>query len=78
VLSNKTTTTWACARRAPGDLQEPPSQPSLPNPSSNIQVSRVRNGQIVALRDHHNHLVLAEVLGQLPTLLAAPANEDLT
>ena len=45
---------------------------------SNIQVSRVRNGQIVALRDHHNHLVLAEVLGQLPTLLAAPANEDLT
>ena len=44
---------------------------------SNIQVSRVRNGQIVASRDYHNHLVLAEVLGQLPILLAALANEEL-
>jgi uncharacterized protein len=38
---------------------------------SNIQVSRVRNGQIVASRDYHNHLVLADVLGRLPALLAA-------
>jgi ketosteroid isomerase-like protein len=38
---------------------------------SSIQVSRVRNGQIVASRDYHNHLVLADVLGQLPALLAA-------
>jgi len=45
---------------------------------SNIQVSRVRNGQIVASRDFHNHLVLAEVLGQLPILLAALANEEPT
>jgi uncharacterized protein len=45
---------------------------------SNIQVSRVRNGQIVASRDYHNHLVLAEVLGQLPMLLTALANEDST
>jgi len=45
---------------------------------SNIQVSRVRNGQIVASRDYHNHLVLAELLGQLPTLLAALANEKST
>ena len=45
---------------------------------SNIQVSRVRNGQIVASRDYHNHLVLAEVLGQHPTLLAALANENST
>jgi len=43
---------------------------------SNIQVSRVRNGQIVASRDYHNHLVLAEVLGQLPMLLTALANEE--
>lgn len=43
---------------------------------SNIQVSRVRNGQIAASRDYHNHLVLAEVLGQLPTLLAALASEE--
>ena len=42
---------------------------------SNIQVSRVRDSQIVASRDYHNHLVLAEVLGQLPTLLAALASE---
>jgi uncharacterized protein len=45
---------------------------------SNIQVSRVRNGQIVASRDYHNHLVLAEVLGQLPMLLTALANEEPT
>ena len=43
---------------------------------SNIRVSRVRNGQIVASRDYHNHLVLAEVLGQLPIHLAALANEE--
>jgi ketosteroid isomerase-like protein len=43
---------------------------------SNIQVSRVRDGQIVASRDYHNHLVLAEVLGQLPMLLTALANEE--
>lgn len=42
---------------------------------SNIQVSRIRNGQIVASRDYHNHLVLAEVLGQIPALLAALASE---
>jgi len=45
---------------------------------SNIQVSRVRNGQIVASRDYHNHLVLAEVLGRLPALLAALAGEEPT
>ena len=38
---------------------------------SNIQVSRVCDGQIVTSRDYHNHLVLAEALGQLPALLAA-------
>ena len=43
---------------------------------SNIQVSTVRDGQIVASRDYHNHLVLAEVLGQLPAILAALARED--
>jgi ketosteroid isomerase-like protein len=42
---------------------------------SNIQVSRVRNGQIVASRDYHNHLVLAEALGQLPAFLTALASE---
>ena len=42
---------------------------------SNIQVSRIRDGQIVASRDYHNHLVLAEVLGRLPSLLAALARE---
>ena len=43
---------------------------------SNIQVSTVRDGQIVASRDYHNHLVLAEVLGQLPAVLAALAREE--
>jgi len=45
---------------------------------SNIQVSRIRNSQIVASRDYHNHLVLAEVLGQLPTLLASLASQEAT
>jgi uncharacterized protein len=45
---------------------------------SNIQVSRIRDGQIVASRDYHNHLVLAEVLGQLPGLLAALASQEQT
>jgi uncharacterized protein len=43
---------------------------------ANIQVSRVGNGQIVASRDYHNHLVLAEVLGQLPALLAALTGDE--
>jgi uncharacterized protein len=43
---------------------------------SNIQVSRVRNGQIVTSRDYHNHFVLAGVLGRLPALLAQLAKED--
>jgi uncharacterized protein len=45
---------------------------------SNIQVSRVRNGQILASRDYHNHLVLADVLGRLPALLAALAKQEPT
>lgn len=45
---------------------------------SNIQVSRVRNGQIMASRDYHNHLVLAEVLGQLPALLSTLASNEPT
>ena len=43
---------------------------------SNIQVSRVRNGQIVTSRDYHNHLVLADVTGRLPALLAALATQE--
>jgi uncharacterized protein len=38
---------------------------------SNIQVSRVRNSKIVDSRDYHNHVVMAEVLGRLPRLVAA-------
>ena len=37
---------------------------------SNITVTTVRNGKIVASRDYHNHAVLAAVLGRLPSLLA--------
>jgi len=44
---------------------------------SNIQVSRVRHGQILASRDYHNHLVLADVLGRLPALLSTLTNEEL-
>jgi ketosteroid isomerase-like protein len=38
---------------------------------SNITVTIVRNGKIVASRDYHNHAVLAGALGRLPSLLAA-------
>jgi uncharacterized protein len=40
---------------------------------SNIQVSRIRDGQIVSSRDYHNHLVMAQASGRLPRLLAALA-----
>jgi uncharacterized protein len=43
---------------------------------SNIQVTRVRDGLITASRDYHNHVVLADVLGRLPALLAALAQGD--
>jgi len=36
---------------------------------SNVQVSTVRSGKIVASRDYHNHVVLAEVTGRLTALL---------
>jgi ketosteroid isomerase-like protein len=45
---------------------------------ANIQASRIRDGQIVASRDYHNHLMLAEVLGRLPSLLAALGREKPT
>ncbi len=38
---------------------------------SNIQVLRVRNGQIVSSRDYHNHLAIAAALGQLPQLVSS-------
>ena len=38
---------------------------------SNVQVSTVRAGMIVASRDYHNHVMLAEVMGRLTTLLDA-------
>jgi ketosteroid isomerase-like protein len=41
---------------------------------SNIQVSRVREGKIVASRDYHNHFVMADATGRLPSLLAAIAD----
>jgi uncharacterized protein len=44
---------------------------------SNVQVSTVRDGKIVASRDYHHHVVLADVTGRLPALLdAMKANAD--
>jgi uncharacterized protein len=43
---------------------------------SNIQVLRVRNGQIVSSRDYHNHLAIAAALGQLPALLSSLTHQD--
>ena len=41
---------------------------------SNIQVSTIREGKIVASRDYHNHVILADVMGRLPSLLGAIAD----
>ena len=38
---------------------------------SNVQVSRVRDGKIVASRDYHNHAFMAAVMDRLPALAAA-------
>ena len=38
---------------------------------SNIQVSTVRDGKIVASRDYHNHVVLADVAGRLAAVIEA-------
>src|SRR5262245_8525784 len=38
---------------------------------ANVQVLRVRDGRIVASRDYHDHLALAEATGRLPALVAA-------
>jgi ketosteroid isomerase-like protein len=38
---------------------------------SNIQVSRVHDGRIVASRDYHNHAFMAAVMDRLPSLVAA-------
>lgn len=38
---------------------------------SNITVTRVRSGKIVASRDYHNHAVLAGVMGRLPSVVEA-------
>jgi len=43
---------------------------------SNIQVSTVRDGQIVKSRDYHNHLVLADVTGRLADLISAFTNTE--
>ena len=42
---------------------------------SNVQVSRVRDGKIVASRDYHNHAYMAAVTQRLPRLVAALEEE---
>jgi ketosteroid isomerase-like protein len=43
---------------------------------SNVQVSTVRDGKIVASRDYHNHVVLAEVTGRLAAVVQALSTSD--
>jgi ketosteroid isomerase-like protein len=43
---------------------------------SNIQVSTVRDGKIVASRDYHNHVVLADVTGRLAAVIQALRSSD--
>jgi ketosteroid isomerase-like protein len=39
---------------------------------SNIQVTRIRDGQIVASRDYHNHSAMAEATAQRPSKDGTP------
>lgn len=41
---------------------------------ANIQVLRVRSGKIVATRDYHDHLAIADALGALPQIASALAS----
>ncbi|MCW2916435.1 MAG: SnoaL-like domain protein [Actinomycetia bacterium] len=43
---------------------------------ANIQVLRVRDGLILATRDYHDHLGLAQGMGRLPDLLTALTADD--
>jgi uncharacterized protein len=43
---------------------------------SNIQVTRVRDGQMVASRDYHDHVALADATGQLPEMMAALRDKE--
>ena len=39
---------------------------------SNVQVSRVRDGKIVASRDYHNHAAIGEALGEFRERIRTP------
>ena len=43
---------------------------------ANIQVVRVRDGKIVATRDYHDHLAIADALGTLPQVASALASRS--
>lgn len=43
---------------------------------SNIQVTTVRNGKIVASRDYHNHAALADSVGRLQALVTAMSSAE--
>jgi ketosteroid isomerase-like protein len=43
---------------------------------SNIQVSTVRDGLIVRSRDYHNHVALADAIGQLGELVSAITSQS--
>jgi ketosteroid isomerase-like protein len=42
----------------------------------NIQVLRIRDGQIVSSRDYHDHLALAAAVGRLQELVSSLADRD--
>jgi uncharacterized protein len=43
---------------------------------SNIQVLRIRNGQIVSSRDYHDHLALAAGMGRLRELIGSLSDQE--
>jgi uncharacterized protein len=43
---------------------------------ANIQVLRVRGGKIVATRDYHDHLGIADALGALPQIASALTSQS--
>jgi ketosteroid isomerase-like protein len=43
---------------------------------ANVIIARIRDGQIVASRDYHDHAAIADALGELAELIRVPRSEE--
>jgi uncharacterized protein len=66
-------TTWSCAEVVIGefDYRGDAATSGEPFKVANVIVLRVRDEQIVASRDYHDHRALADAAGRLPEFVTA-------